>query len=61
MDMITSDDVIRRIETYFRGGVCQYLKPEQATLVEGFVCGYKTNAQVVSTVSLERLTPATYS
>lgn len=25
MDLITADDVIRRIESYFRGGICQYL------------------------------------
>lgn len=30
MDMITSGEVIRRIETYFDGGACRYLRPRQA-------------------------------
>jgi ADP-heptose:LPS heptosyltransferase len=30
MDMIISGEVIRRIETYFDGGVCRYLTPRQA-------------------------------
>jgi hypothetical protein len=28
MDLITADEVIRRIETYFRGGALQFLNSE---------------------------------
>jgi ADP-heptose:LPS heptosyltransferase len=31
MDMITPSEVIRRIESYFQGGVLRYLSPRQAT------------------------------
>lgn len=34
MDMITSTDVIHRIEMYFQAGVCGYLSEAQAELVE---------------------------
>ena len=30
MDMITADEVIRRIETYYEGGALDYLTPEEA-------------------------------
>jgi ADP-heptose:LPS heptosyltransferase len=33
MDLITSDDVIRRVELYFKGGMVRYLTAEQARLV----------------------------
>ena len=33
MDMITVEDVVRRIELYFAGGGINYLSPEQASLV----------------------------
>jgi ADP-heptose:LPS heptosyltransferase len=32
MDMIPAQEVIRRIETYFEGGVVKYLTPEQAAV-----------------------------
>ena len=32
MDLITADEVIRRVELYFRGGTAQYLDPEQAKI-----------------------------
>ncbi len=32
MDMITADEVIRRIELYFQGGACTYLTREEAAL-----------------------------
>jgi hypothetical protein len=31
MDLITADEVIRRIETYFRGGALQFLNAERRT------------------------------
>lgn len=34
MDMITAEDVIRRIELYFQGGALRYLTPAQWNLVE---------------------------
>jgi hypothetical protein len=33
MDMITAEEVVRRIEWYFTGGAIQYLTPNQARLV----------------------------
>jgi hypothetical protein len=30
MDMITGDEVARRIELYFQGGALDYLTPDQA-------------------------------
>lgn len=47
MDMTTSDEVIRRIETYFRGGVCHYLASEQAALATQFLSSrtYGSNAK----------------
>lgn len=32
LDMITADEVIRRIESYFAGGAVEYLSPAQATV-----------------------------
>lgn len=32
MDMITAEEVVRRIELYFRGGAVKYLAPEEAAL-----------------------------
>ena len=37
MDMITSAEVIRRIQLYFDGGICDYLQPKQWRVVEGKV------------------------
>ncbi|MHB8521775.1 MAG: glycosyltransferase family 9 protein [Limisphaerales bacterium] len=37
MDMITSEDVVRRVELYFRGGACTYLTRRQAALVNRFL------------------------
>jgi len=37
MDMITTQDVIRRIEMYFEGGANAYLTPVQWTLAEQFI------------------------
>src|SRR5213075_451617 len=37
MEMISSNDVIRRVETYFRGGVFEYLRPEQAAVARLFL------------------------
>jgi ADP-heptose:LPS heptosyltransferase len=34
MDMITPEEVIRRIGIYFEGGSCQYLTPDQSALIE---------------------------
>jgi ADP-heptose:LPS heptosyltransferase len=39
MDLITAEEVIRRIELYFRGGVCQFLTSAQANLVRPFLAG----------------------
>ena len=32
MDMISAEEVIRRIELYFTGGACKYLTPAEARL-----------------------------
>jgi ADP-heptose:LPS heptosyltransferase len=37
MDMITSDDVCRRISLYFQGGTCSYLSPEDAAHITPFL------------------------
>lgn len=37
MDLITAEDVIRRIELYFKGGAMEYLTPEQAKAAETVV------------------------
>ena len=37
MDMITANDVIRRIEIYFQGGVCKYLSPEDAAHITSYL------------------------
>jgi len=37
MDLITAADVCRRMELYFDGGACRYLKSSQATLAEAFL------------------------
>ena len=39
MDMITADEVIRRIELYFDGGVLSYLGPEYPPILEHFLNG----------------------
>jgi hypothetical protein len=33
MDMITAEEVVRRIELYFTGGAIPYLTPQQARVV----------------------------
>lgn len=35
MDMVTADEVIRRIETYFNGGAVNYLSREESVVLEG--------------------------
>jgi hypothetical protein len=35
MDMVTADEAIRRIESYFIGGVVEYLTTEQAAVLGG--------------------------
>lgn len=42
MDMITAEEVVRRIELYFCGGVCQYLMPAQVTFARPFLSSGKT-------------------
>jgi hypothetical protein len=37
MDMITADEVIRRIELYFTGGAIRYLTPSQARIAKAVV------------------------
>ncbi len=37
MDMITADDVIRRISLYFDGGAARYLTPEEAATAEASI------------------------
>lgn len=44
MDMITSAEVIRRIESYFRGGLLKYLTPCQRAAAQRAVRATATNA-----------------
>lgn len=39
MDMISAEEVIRRIETYFTGGAAQYLTPHQARIARSVAVG----------------------
>ena len=39
MDMITADEVIRRIELWFVGGALRYLTPDYQPLPQHFVHG----------------------
>ena len=39
MDMITSEEVARRVELYFTGGALSYLTPPQARLAKNAVAG----------------------
>ncbi|HEY5912328.1 MAG TPA: glycosyltransferase family 9 protein [Verrucomicrobiae bacterium] len=43
MDMISSDAVIQRIETYFGGGTARYLSPKEAKLAAGGVGSTASN------------------
>ena len=37
MDMVTADEAIRRIESYFIGGAIDYLAPEESAALDGVV------------------------
>lgn len=39
MDMITAEEVIRRIELYFTGGATRYLAPEEARIAKSIAVG----------------------
>jgi hypothetical protein len=53
MDMISSDEVIRRIETYFRGGAARYLTTSESEIAARTVSGDlrppERGAEVVAT------------
>ena len=41
MDLITADEVMRRIEIYFNGGVCRYLTASQVAMIRPFLSKVK--------------------
>jgi len=37
MDLITPEEVVRRVELYFTGGAISYLTPQQARVVRSVI------------------------